>query len=203
MDENKKQTKIKSKIQNFIENYSDTSTKYFDIYMCITFSFLINGIILIALGSYPAFLNSSSNPARISIGASFIAIWFVSIPLVSLNDKFITHLVHSALTLCGIYVTFFYWLNNATNSYANFCEIIVSIISLLSVAYLLYCLINLARIIFIFVQKLTSIILPAYEKRKSGLLYTLESITSLFLAISSCLAGLWGIMTTVKKIFIK
>lgn len=74
---------MKNFLENLFKNHSDTSTKYFWIYMCINFSFLINGIILIIIGIYPMSLNLNSNKYRIFMGGTFIAIWFLSLPQLS------------------------------------------------------------------------------------------------------------------------
>ncbi len=74
---------IKNKKNNFFEKYSDTSTKYFDIYMCITFSCFVSGIIWIYLGQHPAYSGSEPNLFREVIGQVFIMLWFTCLLQIS------------------------------------------------------------------------------------------------------------------------
>lgn len=198
---NSAKNRLKNEINNFFEKYSDTSTKYFDIYMCITFSCFISGIIWIYLGQHPAYSGSDPNIFREVIGQVFIMLWFTCLLQIS-PEKIEYAAKKTAYSFCALSFTCYtcvYWKNTADVSSFRAKDILISSVSLVAFPYSLYIIKELVRIIFISIRKLINKILPAHGQQKSRLLYILESITSLFLAISSCLGGLWGIITMVKN----
>lgn len=196
---------IINKIQNFLEKSQNTTTKEFIVFLCLNFSFLINGLILILLSMYPICSNLPENSSRMYIGSFLIAIWFILLPNISREqkDKAISRLIYSSLTILALIFIVRYWLMYFSVITFRFTDIVIILISIPTVAYLLYCFINLVKLIFLVIQRTLHKILPSSPKKEEnrGLKFILESITSIFVAISSFIGAFWGIVTAIKTMF--
>ena len=189
-------------IKNFWENSHDTSTKDFLVYICIDFSFLINGLLLICMGILPVLVRETTeNMFRMMFGSTFIAIWFIFLPNLSMKtkDKIVSHFVCSFLSLIMIVVIIVYWLYFGTYSAFLVGDIVITIISIPICAYFIYLLINFFRLIFFVIKTIVSRILPSTKGKDRGLVFTLETITSILVAISSLVAAFWGMITGIKS----
>lgn len=192
---------FKSRIKSFLENIQNSSSKEFLIYLCIDFSFLLNGLLLILMGALPIITqNSPQNEFRVLSGALFIAIWFIFLPTLSINakDKIIIHFAFSLIALIGLFFILLHWLKHGTSSSFVATDIIIELISIPIAAYFIYLLINFFKLLFFVVKKLITNIFP--DAPEKGLVFTLEAITSLFVAISSLIAAFWGIITAIKTL---
>lgn len=191
-------------LKNFLENYSNTESKYFQYYMCFTFSCLINGLILVFVGTYPAlFLDLPSNYSRVLFGSSLIATWFFLLPMISKDtyDKIGFHLAASVLATISFVSVCSYWRKYMETSVPMVSDFPILILSLATIGYFIYCFGHLVMLVFLLMKKILKKVLPSKGDEKSGLAYTLEAISSLLVAISSFMAAIWGLVTAIKTLF--
>lgn len=192
-------------ISTFFANAQDNSTKEFLVYLCLDFSFLINGIFLVCIGDFLPIFNENitENYFRTYLGAFCIAMWFCFLPNVSQDTKTkIAHsIVSSVVALIAAMVITHHWFSLYLGKQPIFPEILIWLISIPTTAYFIYCLTNLFKLIFFIIQKILDIILPDRTSAKNILLYTIQTLTALFIAISSCIVAFWGIVTAIKPFF--
>lgn len=192
--------------KSFFINARDTSTKEFLIYLCINFSFLVNGLLFICMGVLPVIItDSGENPLRVVIGVVFVVIWFTFLPNVSTEtkDKIQDHFGWSFLSLMGLFGIVVYWFHFGTRSSFVGWDIIVMLVSVPIFAYAFFLLINLFKLFFLVIKKIVNKIMPEVKNNDRGLMFTLETVTSMFVAISSLVAAFWGVITAVKTIIEK
>lgn len=189
-----------TKLVTFLKNSKDINKKEFLIYLCINFSFLIIGIMLFLISFYPTLLGYPENMFRLYFGCILIAIWFLFLPILSRDakDKVISHAGYSSLALVALIITIYYWLVTVSTYNFIFFDIIIVLLSIPTIAYLLYLIINFFKLILLVLKKALKKIIPSYKEKHSGLLYVIESITSIFVAISTFLAAFWGAITALK-----
>lgn len=194
------------KIKTFLLLSFDANSKEFLIFLCIDFSFLINGVLTLFISTLPTIYHGETqNIYRIYLGTCLIAIWFVLLPFLDRKEKDKTafHIIHSIIALFCLVLIIQHWVFTFDRINFEFRDIIITLISIPTIAYLLYCFINLVKLLFWTIQIILHKILPELpnEGEKRGLIFTLESITSLFIAISSFIGAFCGIITAIKLMF--
>lgn len=189
-----------TKAKTFLMKSHDTTTKEFLIFLCINFSFLINGLLIFLISALPALSQETSeNTFRIYLGTTLICIWFVFLPFMDRDkkDKVIPHICCSLMCLFCIILIIYHWIDTLDSTTFMFSDIIVVLVSIPTIAYLLYCFIILVKITLLVNKKILRKLLPVYKEHER-LKYIIESITSLLLSISSLGAALWAIAKGVE-----
>lgn len=193
--------KFISIINNFFTNMQNRSTKESLIFISINFSFLLNGFFLLLIGMSPTYSGLPSNTTRIILSSILMAIWFITLPILSSEkkDKLLFHLGYSSIATICLYFIIYYWIKHAQKNTPILQDLGIIILSVIVIGYFLYLLINFVKIIASIIKKLIKRLLPSYKEKHSGLLYVIESITSIFIAISSFIAAIWGVITAFKS----
>lgn len=117
------------------------------------------------------------------------------------KDKIAYRIAFSSYALISAMVISHYWFLLYIGRKPIFSEIIILLISIPTTAYFIYCLIKLFKLVFFIIHKVFNIILPAGASLRNIIIYTIQSLTSLFIAVSSLIAAFWGIITALKPFF--
>lgn len=193
----------KISLAQFFIKIQDVSSKEFFVYLSIDFSFLINGLLLICMGFLPTLINEGTeNVARVYIGGTLVACWFVLLPNISreAKDRIAEHMAYSVVSLVVGAIIVLYWFKNWDNTQFVWWDIVVVVISLPVCAYIIYLLVNFVKVMFIVVRKISSKVLPNIKNKDNGLMFTIEAATSVLVALSSLVAAFWGVITAIKTI---
>lgn len=182
---------------------SNHTSKEYIIYMCISFSLLFFGIFMCFLGSQVMNIRSKEGNWREGIGVICILLWLHILPAISMEEKnkFANHFGYTLLSFGVTISCIIYWLDTFLNGSSSIIfDILVSFLTVFSVAYLLYISFCTVKILIKMVHTVLKFILPVKGENKSGLLTTLESVTSILVALAGMATAIYTVTNTIKQL---
>lgn len=196
-DENvtKEENKVWDKIVNFILEEK--------IVFCISIGFMLTGI-LMAFLSFPQ-NGGEANIFRTYISGISLGLWFVTFPIVSMDNKekillkLGIHVILLLATTVGASFSINYFLHNMAKGHAAW-DIFYSIISILIFAYFIYLLLLCLRSFKKVIDLVKNKVFPTVEEKTTGFLNFVKDLTAGLLTLTSFATAIAGFIIAIKQL---
>lgn len=185
-----------------IKNWWDSNKK--KVFVSINLGFLLMGVFMIVAGINNPASGSIQNHSWISIGAVFVAIWFVLFPLVSreTKDKILqTIAVHFLIIILILSILTFeihYFLTSCSGGKWYF-DMLFGIAGVVIASYVVYVALWIVKTFFYLIRKAGQFLFPTVNEKVAAIIHAIEAVAALFASIVSLGSGIVGMIALAKQ----